>query len=44
MLSCGFNLTFAAILIMWNDRVITIIEKFRYIAERDAYQPPPLED
>jgi len=44
LLSFGFNLAFAAILIMWNDRVITIIEKFRYVAERDAYEPPPLED
>jgi len=44
LLSFGFNLAFAAILIMWNDRVITFIEKFRYVAERDAYEPPPLED
>jgi len=44
LLSFGFNLAFAAILILWNDRVITIIENFRYVAERDAYVPPPLED
>jgi len=44
LLSCGLNLGFAAILIMWNTRVITLIEKIRYIPERDAYEPPPIEE
>jgi len=43
-ISFGLNLAFAAILLMWNDRVITLIEKFRYVPERDAYEPPPLEE
>jgi len=44
LLTFGLNLAFAGILLMWNDRIITLIEKFRYVPERDAYQPPPLEE
>lgn len=40
LLNCGLNLAFAAVLLMWNERVVTLIEKFRYIPERDIYQPP----
>lgn len=41
LLTCGLNLAFAAILLMWNERIVTLIAKFRYIPERDAYEPPP---
>ena len=44
LLTFGLNLAFAAILMIWNERVVTFIEKFRYIPERDAYEPPPLSE
>jgi len=44
LLSFGLNLTFAAILLIWNEHVVALIEKFRYIPERDAYERPPLNE
>jgi len=44
LMNCGLNLTFAAILLMWNEQVITLIAKWRYVPERDAYEPPPIEE
>jgi len=44
LLTFGLNIAFAAILLIWNERVVTLIAKFRYIPERDAYQPPPLNE
>ena len=44
LLTCGLNLAFAAILLIWNERVVTLIAKFRYIPERDAYRPPPVNE
>ncbi len=41
LLTFGLNLAFAAILLVWNERVVTFIAKFRYVPERDAYEPPP---
>ncbi len=41
LLTCGLNLAFAAILLVWNERIVTFIAKFRYVPERDAYEPPP---
>ena len=41
LLTFGLNLAFAAILLIWNERIVTLIAKFRYIPERDAYKPPP---
>ncbi len=40
LLTCGLNLAFAGILLIWNERVVTLIAKIRYIPERDAYKPP----
>jgi len=44
LLTVGLNLAFAAMLLIWNDRIITFIEKFRYVPERDAYEPPPISE
>ncbi len=44
LLNLGLNFAFAAILLMWNDRIAAFIAKFRYIPERDAYEPPPISD
>jgi len=41
LLTCGLNLAFATILLMWNERIVTLIAKFRYIPERDAIDPLP---
>jgi hypothetical protein len=43
-MTCGLNLAFAAILLIWNERVIMFIAKFRYVAERDAYDPPSVDE
>jgi hypothetical protein len=40
LLRFGLQLAFAAILLIWNDRVVFLIEKFRYIPERDGKSPP----
>jgi hypothetical protein len=40
LLNCGLNLAFAGVFLMWNERVVTLIEKFRYIPERDSYRSP----
>lgn len=40
LLNFGLNIAFAAILLMWNDRVVTLIAKIRYVPERDADKPP----
>ena len=42
LLTFGLNLALAAIFIIWNEQVITLLAKFRYVPERDAYEPPPL--
>jgi hypothetical protein len=44
LLKCGLNLAFGAILLLGNDRVVTALERLRYVAERDAYTPPPLAE
>lgn len=44
LLTFGLNLAFAAVLLIWNERVVTLIAKFRYIPERDAYTPPPVNE
>ena len=43
-LTCGLNLAFAAILLIWNEQIITFIERFRFVAERDGYEPPPIDE
>ncbi len=44
LLTFGLNLAFAAMLIIWNEQVVTLLAKFRYVPERDAYEPPPLNE
>jgi hypothetical protein len=44
LLTFGLNLAFAALLLMWNERVVTLIAKFRYVPERDAYTPPAVHE
>ena len=44
LINAGLNLAFAAVLLIWNERVVAFIERFRYVPERDAYEPPPLEE
>ena len=44
LVTFGLNLAFAAILIIWNEQVVTLLAKFRYVPERDAYEPPPLDE
>ena len=44
LLSSGVYLGFALLLIMWNENVVTFLEKIRYSPERDAYAPPPVGD
>ncbi len=44
LLTFGLNLAFAVILLVWNERVVTLIAKFRYVPERDAYEPPPVNE
>ncbi len=44
LLTCGLNFAFALLLIIWNTRIISFIEKIRYVPERDAYEPAPLDD
>lgn len=44
LLTCGLNFVFAAILIIYNERLVTFIQRIRYVADRDAYEPPSLEE
>ncbi len=44
LFTCGLNLIFGAMLILWNERVLACIERMRYVPERDAYEPPPLRE
>ncbi len=44
LLTFGLNLAFAAILLLGKERIVTFIDKVRYVPERDAYEPPPLNE
>ena len=44
LVTFGLNLAFAAMLIIWNEQVVTLLAKFRYVPERDAYEPPSLNE
>lgn len=44
LLTCGLNVAFALMLIIFNDRIVTFLAKLRYVPERDAYEAPPLPE
>ncbi len=44
LLTCGLNFGFALLLIIWNTRIISFIERVRYVPERDAYESIPVNE
>ncbi|MEM9352417.1 MAG: hypothetical protein AAGA92_05340 [Planctomycetota bacterium] len=44
LINLGLSLGIATVLLIWNEGVVSLIERFRYVPERDAYVPPALEE
>lgn len=44
LLSFGFHLVFAVVLLAGPNQIIAWLSRLRYVAERDTYEPPPIEE